>query len=266
MKTARTARTHAIRLMTSGSSQNFLGAPWVAPLVDNVPRPLRERAALRLLSFSPHYFYDRDILAEGERNRRSRRAIAEALIAPYLNPASRVIDYGCGPGYMATAVAGMAGHVDAVDISRGVLACARALNGGAGITYQTPGELRQRDDQADLAYSFAVVQHMRTETLTGVLRLLAAKVRAGGTLLVHFAEPGPRGWRTQADWDTDQSLAGRAKRRYGLNCFGRTATEMIGLAAGSGFTGIAVTPLSELLTVPGGDDVVSQHLLIAQRA
>ncbi len=266
MKTAGTVGILAVQLMTSGSSQNFLGAPWVAHLMDTVPGPLRERAALRLLSFSPHYFYDRDISAEAERNRRSRQALADALIAPYLTPASRVIDYGCGPGYMARAVAGMAGHVDAVDISRGVLACARALNGGAGITYRTPAELRRSSDQADLAYSFAVAQHMRTEGLTGALHLLASKIRVGGTLLMHFAEPGPGGWRTQADWDADQSMGGRAKRRYGLNCFGRTAAEMTGLAAGCCFTGIVVTPLSDLLTIPGGDDVASQHLLVAQRA
>jgi hypothetical protein len=99
MKTARTAVTLAIQLATSGSSQNFLGAPWVASLVDTMPEPVRERAALRFLSFSPHYFYDRDIRAEAERNRQSRRALAEALIAPYLSPRMRVIDYGCGPGY-----------------------------------------------------------------------------------------------------------------------------------------------------------------------
>lgn len=229
MKTARTAVTLAIQLATSGSSQNFLGAPWVASLVDTMPEPVRERAAPRFLSFSPHYFYDRDIRAEAERNRQSRRALAEALIAPYLSPRMRVIDYGCGPGYIARAVAEMVGHVNAVDISRGVLACARALNGGTGVTYLTPGDLWRRDGQADLAYSFAVVQHMRTEALIGTLRLLAAKMRPGGKLLMHFAEPGQGGWRTQADWDTDRSLGGRLKRRYGLNCFGRTSAEMADL-------------------------------------
>src|ERR1017187_1205022 len=266
MKTVRTAMALAIQLAASGSSQNFLGAPWVASLVDTMPQPVRERAALRLLSFSPHYFYDRDIRAEAERNRQSRRGLAQALIVPYLTPRARVIDYGCGPGYMAHAVAEMVGHVDAVDISPGVLACARALNGNTGVTSLTPGDLWRRDGQADLAYSFAVVQHMRTEALVGALRLIAAKIRPGGTLLMHFAEPGQGGWRTQADWDADRSLGGRLKRRYGLNCFGRTSSEMTDLAAEHGFTDITVASLRGQLTVPGDDDITSQHMLTARRA
>jgi SAM-dependent methyltransferase len=264
-RAARTAGTLAVRRATSGAQQNFLGAPWVARLVSTVPERARERTALRLLSLSPHYFYDRDVRAEAERNRRSRQAIAEALIAPHLAPRATVIDYGCGPGYMARAVAGMAAHVDAVDISRGVLACARALNGVPGVSYLTPAELARREDRADLAYSFAVVQHLRTEAVQRVFRLLAAKVRAGGTLLVHFAEPEPGGWRSEAEWDADRSLAGRARQRYGLNCFGRTPAEMRDLAAGQGFTGVTVTPLRGQLAVPGDDDIASQHVLIARR-
>ena len=83
---------------------------------------------------------------------------------------------------------------------------------------------------------------------------------------MHFAEPGRDNWRTQADWDADRSLAGRLKRRYALNCFGRTGAEMTNLAAGHGFTDIAVVALHGKLTVPGDDDVTSQHLLTARRA
>ena len=265
MKTARLAGRVTVQLATSGPGQNFLGAPWVAHVLDAMPGPVRERAALRLLSFSPHYFFDRDIRAEAERNRRSRRALAEALIAPYLAPRATVVDYGCGPGYLARAVAEIAGHVDAVDNSRGVLACARALNGDPGITYQTPEEFRRHAGQADLAYSFAVIQHMRTTAIADALRLLATKIRAEEMLMVHFAEPGQGGWRTEAYWDADRSLAGRAKRSCGLNCFGRTSAEMTDLVAAHGFTDITVKPLRGQLTVPGGDDITSQHMLIARR-
>ncbi len=266
MRAARTAGSLAIQLAASEAQQNFLGAPWVAGVVNAVPERVRARTALRLLSFSPHYFYGRDVRAEAERNRRSRQAIAEALIAPHLDPRARVIDYGCGPGYMARAVAGMAARVDAVDVSRGVLACARVLNGVPGVSYLTPGELARGEGRADLAYSFAVVQHMRTEAVKQALRLIAAKVRSGGTLLVHFAEPGPEGWRTEAQWDADQSLAGRVRRRYGLNCFGRTPEEMRDLAAEQGFTGVTVRSLRGQLKVPGDDDITGQHILIAWRA
>jgi SAM-dependent methyltransferase len=265
MRNVRTAGTLAVQLATSGAEQDFLGAPWVARVVEAMPERARARTALRLLSFSPHYFYDRDIRAEADRNRRSRQAIAEALIAPHLDPRARVVDYGCGPGYMARAVAGMVARVDAVDISRGVLACARVLNGSPGVSYLTPGELARREGRADLVYSFAVVQHMRTEAVKQALRLIAEKVRSGGTLLMHFAEPGPGGWRTEAEWDADRSLAGRMRRRYGLNCFGRTSAEMKDLVAGHGFADITVTPLRGRLTVPGDDDITGQHILIARR-
>lgn len=261
----RQGRRFALVRVTSDGGQNFLGARWVARLVDSSPEQVREGVALRLLSLSPHYFYDRDIRAESERNRRSRQALTQALIAPHMSPTSRVIDYGCGPGYMAHAVAERVDHVDAVDISRGVLACATALNGRSNISYLTPGELRQRAGKADLAYSFAVVQHLRTEALADALGLLADKIRYGGTLLLHFAVPAQGSWRTQAEWDADQSLVRRAKLRYGLNCFGRSADEMEALVSANGFTDIAVQALSGSVILPRDDDIAGQHLLTARR-
>src|SRR5258708_27973334 len=130
-KLARDAGDVLIYRATWGGSQNFLGARWVAGVVDNAPLAAREGVALRLLALSPHYFYDRDVRREHARNRQSPHILADTLIAPYLTPDARVLDYGCGPGYLAAAVAKMAAHVAAVDISRGVLACARALIGGA---------------------------------------------------------------------------------------------------------------------------------------
>jgi len=264
-KQARAAGNVAIACMTSRGSQNFLGAPWIARLVENSPDRIQENVALRLLALSPHYFYDRDMRAEAERNRRSRRTLVEALVSPHLTSTTQVIDYGCGPGYMACAVADKARHVTAVDISPGVLACARKLNGRPNIDYLTPAQFRLDPVRADLAYSFAVVQHVRTEVLTDVVRLLADKLRPGGTLLLHFAIPGQQGWRTEAEWKADRSLAGRLKLRYGLNCFGRSGSEMESLVSGCGFTDVAVQSLAENLLVPCEDDITQQHLLTARR-
>jgi SAM-dependent methyltransferase len=71
-----------------------------------------------------------------------RQTVADDLIAPHLTLGSRVVDYGCGTGYLAAAVARQVARVDAIDISRGALACARALNGLHNITYQTLEEFR----------------------------------------------------------------------------------------------------------------------------
>ena len=262
-KLARDAGNVLVYRATWGGSQNFLGAGWVERVVDKAPNPARERVALRFLSLSPHYFYDRDLRAESARNRRSRQILADELIGPHLTPEARVLDYGCGPGYLAAAVSRQAAHVDAVDISRGVLACARVLNGRPNVAYQTPGEFRATGGRVDVAYSFAVVQHLRTQVVERVLKLLAAALRPGGLLLLHFAVPGET-WRTEAQWLADRSLAGRARLRYGLNCFGRTTAEMVDLATRSGFTEAVARPLRGTITVPG-DDIPDQHLLTARR-
>jgi SAM-dependent methyltransferase len=237
----------------------------VASLLESSPPRVRGRLALRLLSLSPHYFYSRNIAAEAERNRRSRQIIADAIIIPYVSTRSHVIDYGCGPGYMAHAVAGSVAHVDAVDISPGVLACAKIVNKKSNVNYLTPDGLARTSTQADLAYSFAVVQHLSADALADVLSLLARKIRPGGTLLIHFAIPNQGGWRTEADWTADQSFAGRMKLRYGLNCFGRSTTEMLALVSSFGFDDVNVRSLAGTLTVPGDEDIPNQHLVTATR-
>jgi SAM-dependent methyltransferase len=260
----RVASDVVISRATWGGSQNFLGARWVEWIVSRAPEAARQRVALRLLSLSPHYFYDHDLAAEADRNRRSRQILADELIAPLLTPGARVLDYGCGPGYLAASIARRVSHVDAVDVSRGVLACARALNGSPNIAYRTPAEFRASAGTVDLAYSFAVVQHLRTDALVSALGLLAEAVRPGGTLLLHFAVAGELGYRTEEQWLSDGSLAGRAKLRYGLNCFGRSAAEMVDLVAQTGFTDVTARPLSGRIAIPG-DDIPDQHLLTARR-
>jgi len=263
-RAARIASDMLVSRLTWGGSQNFLGARWVEWAVAHAPRAVREPVALRFLSLSPHYFYDRDLAAEAARNQRSRQVLADELIAPLLAPGARVLDYGCGPGYLAAAVARRAGHVDALDVSRGVLACARVLNGSPNITYRTPAEFRA-EGVVDVAYSFAVAQHLRTEALVRALELLALALRPGGTLLLHFAVAGELGYRTEDQWTSDGSLAGRARLRYGLNCFGRSPAELAGLAARCGFSDAVTRPLSGAVTI-AGDDIPSQHMLVARRA
>jgi hypothetical protein len=84
-------------------------------------------------------------------------------------------------------------------------------------------------------------------------------------LLLHFAVPGQQGYRTEEQWLSDGSPAGRAKLRYGLNCFGRSAAEMADLVARSGFTDVVARPLGGSVAIPG-DDIANQHLLTARRA
>ena len=127
-----------LQLALAGSrSHAFLDRRYVAPLLAVIPGRYRRPAALRLLGLSPHYwiyqwcdFYPGEqtrsqvLWAEFHRNERSRVELADKLLRPYLPPAGTVLDFGCGPGFLARAVAGRSGRVVGVDVSRGVLACA----------------------------------------------------------------------------------------------------------------------------------------------
>jgi hypothetical protein len=82
-------------------AERVTGLTSIECVAANAPAPIREHVALRLLSVSPHYFYGPDVRVEDARNRESRQALADTLVLPYLTSDTRVLDYGCGPGYLA---------------------------------------------------------------------------------------------------------------------------------------------------------------------
>jgi SAM-dependent methyltransferase len=182
------------------------------------------------------------------------------ILIPYLHPTDLVLDYGCGPGYMAAAVAPFVRRVEAIDISKGVLACAHVLNGASNIDYETPQSAEARDEGVDLAYSFAVIQHLTDEALGRSLALLRRRVRRGGVLLIHFPVPNDK-WRTEGEWKADQSITGRAKLRFGLNCFGRTEDQIVDLVVNAGFQRPHTIPLAALTVAD--PDIAGEWLLIA---
>ena len=120
--------------ITLGGAQQFLGAPWVSILLRYVP----ERSlALRILSFSPHYYYGdsfwlskKAIESEVKRNDESRRVLMSDILDPYLKSDIVVVDYGCGPGFLAKHVSRKVKKVYAVDIDDGLIACAKIINPG----------------------------------------------------------------------------------------------------------------------------------------
>jgi len=257
---ARKLRTAVAGAVTSGGAQNFLGAPWVSALVRHTPPGLRTSVALRLLAASPHYFFTPDLQAEHARCLTQREGLTEQLLTPFLSPDTVALDYGCGPGYMAVAVARRVRRVEAVDISSGVLACAAVLNAAPNIEYETSTEAATRNDQVEIAYSFAVVQHLTDDTFREALLMLKRRVRPEGTLVLHFATPND-GWRTEQQWRDDTSLHGRAKLRFGLNCFGRGTDHFAEMVAEAGFTDIRIEPLAGLTDADA--DLASQYWLVA---
>jgi SAM-dependent methyltransferase len=250
--------------LTLRGEQNFLGARWVPILVNSTPERWQEQVALRLLALSPHYFYG-DVRQEADRNRVTREQIVHDLIASHVRHDYRVVDYGCGPGYMARAVSKLVRQVDAVDISEGVLACARILNAGTNICYfnvESEEFRRLPDGTHDLAYSFAVVQHVTETTCAPILRSIALKLKPHAPLLLHVVLDDSR-WRTEEEWRRDATLRGRLRFRYGLRCFRRTPDQVESLLEEAGFGVVAVDAIGAKSSV--ADDIATQHLVTAIR-
>jgi SAM-dependent methyltransferase len=253
--------------------QNFLGAWWLPLLVERSPARFRKRVALRVLSFSPHYFFSDGkaelwmqrsrVVKEADRNFRSRARLAEDVIRPHVAPTDTVIDYGCGPGYMAMHISRFARRVIACDISEGTLACARVLNGAANIDYinvRHLGRLDHRQSCADLIYSFATAQHLRDAALQEILRTMYGLLRPGGILLMHVVLNG-NGWKEESDWARDASTRGRLRLRYGLNCFSRASEQVLGFARTAGFAECQLLPMASLTRER---DLAGQHLLLCR--
>ena len=129
------------RAITIGNKpQAFIGAKWVVTLLKVTPQSKKRAMALRILSMSPHYFY-RDanpeyaelplpqfLEAEYTRNRISRQKICHYILKDRLSKRDLVLDYGCGPGFLAKEVAKSVRRVYACDISQGVLEGAKIIN------------------------------------------------------------------------------------------------------------------------------------------
>jgi len=258
----------SVLTMSNQTSQNFLGAGWVPALIEKSPPRYRESLALRVLSLSPHYFFDSKIRfwmpapvirREARRNSSSRSQLVDEIIRPYISPADTVVDYGCGAGYMAFHMARFARRVIGCDISDGALACARVLNGAQNIEYLNPRQLAEQQPTADLVYSIAMAQHMMDSALSEILRFIRRLLRPRGTLLMHVVVNG-QGWRSESESVNDKSLRGRLRLKCGLNCFSRSPDQVLGLARDAGFSGCRLMPMAQITQVD--DDVARQHLLL----
>jgi SAM-dependent methyltransferase len=257
--------------------QNFLGARWVPAFLRRVPASRRRIWALRMLSLSPHYFFDGDNPAyRGMRGREyletvfrinaeSRVEIYEKLLMPELTAESVVLDYGCGPGFLAKAVAPHVKKLYAIDISVGALECARILNPAENIEYLSADDRGLEtipEGSIDVAYSFAVFQHLTDDVLANVLANTYEKLRTGGKLIVHVQLADDM-WRTEIDWRRDASLRGRVKFRYGLHCFGRTENEYQRILDRQGFEVLAIRQMEDVFGPARNTD--SQRMIYAQR-
>jgi len=253
--------------LTLGGAQEFLGARWVSALVKVAPHRFRRPVAERLLSLSPHYFYGKsywlsreELQAEVLRNDESRRKLMDDILTPYLRRDMLVLDYGCGPGFLARHVSQRVARVYAVDISEGVLACAKAINAErSAIEYRNIKTGAPRD-ACQFAYSFAVFQHLTRETAEQAAEFIYGALGAGGKAVIHVVLDTDDGWKAESSAD---SIELKIKRKYGLNCFSRSEKEYMELFQSCGFADVKIQPVSNFSDVR--DDIQTQHILTATK-
>lgn len=264
---------------TLGSSpQNFLGAKWVRRMLDRAKPEKKHVWALRLLSLSPHYFLNPDDpkyqgLSNDEyleqvfqESLASRRKIFDHILKERLEPSDVVIDYGCGPGFLAVETSKHVKHLYAIDISEGALACAEVLNNNENLNYVVANEAGFAsipDESVDAIYSFAMIQHIADDIYDIVLENCRKKLKPGGKLILHIQLLNGN-WRSEEEWRNDTSISGKLKFKYGLHCFGRSEEAHAERLVKHGFTNPTIFPVVELIE-EDFDDVGSQHLLISSK-
>lgn len=256
--------------------QTFLGARWVRWALDHAPPAKKRRWAFRLLSLSPHYFLDRNApanrsLSEQEYFEKaaavwlsSREQFFKVALNDRLADAQVILDYGCGPGFLAATLAKHFDRVFACDISSGALDCARVLNPADNLTYALVDDtgLPEIDDASlDAVVSLAVVQHLSGEAYEKLLAVCHRKLKDGGKIILHV-QLNEGVWKTEDAWKEDQSIKGKLKYSYGLHNFGRPESEHLTMAQRAGFSEVKIEPLSPLFP-DGFEDIGEQHLLCA---
>lgn len=264
-----------INTLTLGKeNQSFLDAWWIQRLLGAAPAGYRRQMALTVLSWSPHYFFrkinpDYERLShtdfterEFERNRSTREKLCTSILLPYLEKDQVVLDYGCGPGFLAHNVSKHVRKVYGTDISQGVLACAEILHGSPSVAFVHTSRLDAvPDDSLDLAYSFAVIQHVSDSILRGILTTIFRKLKAGGRILIHVVLDASN-WKTEDEWRSDTSALGRLRLKFALNCFKRSEYAVREIFESAGFQQIVVRRIDEMCS-DNFDDVCTQHMVSA---
>ncbi|WP_018640429.1 class I SAM-dependent methyltransferase [Parafrankia elaeagni] len=190
----RVSHLRSLLLAVTGG-RTFLGARWVRLLLAVTPAPRRPGLALRLVGLAAHHPRGQRPDRSAHRDRGAHDMFVRDVLEPYLAPEQDLLDVGCGPGYLARAVAGRVWSVEAVDLSRGVLACARVLNHAVNIDYRTPREFFGSGRRVDIAVSLTLATQLDDEDLSALLTSVWTSLRPGGCLVLRASVSGPAGGR-----------------------------------------------------------------------
>lgn len=257
--------------------QTFLGAKWIEKILELIPESKKRLWALRFVSMSPHYFIteipeyrkmsNEQVLESSFKSvRQSRIDICNKLLNKHLQISDVILDYGCGPGFIANIVSENVKKVYAVDISAGAIACAKILNGAENIEYLRADKEGLRaisDELVDVVYSFAVAQHLKDEVLNEILKNCHQKLKQGGKLLLHIQMTNEI-WLTQQDFAKDTSIKGKLKYQYDLHCFGRSEEKYLEIVGSQGFENFSLEEFKGF-DAKYDEELKTQRLLIAYK-
>ncbi len=253
--------------------QTFLDAKWIRFLIKSTPQKYKKTVALNMLALSPHYFFGEKkdkrsfLIREYKRNLSSRKLLFKHIISDHISPQSIVMDYGCGPGFLAKIVAGQAKKVYALDISDGVLLCANTINHRDNLNYLNVFKNQASkitDNSVDLIYSFAVLQHVSENLVDDIFKLFYTKLKEHGKVLLQV-QMDADGWKTETEWKEDNSISGKLKYKYGLHAFSNSVSFYEDKLKKNKLKILSLAELKEVLPFPF-DDIYYQQLITAEKS
>ena len=268
-----------LKLITSGiKEQNFLGNPLIPYIFLIIPQRYQKVFSLMLLGISPHYFiyqysskypkdYARNKILEDEycRNIDSRKIICEHILKKYLSSDLTVLDFGCGPGILAREVARYSRKIIGIDVSCGVIKCAKVLNNSNNIEYYTSKNtcFPISEESIDLIYTFAVIQHLNEITYEKILREMYRVLKPGGKVICHIAlNPDNEGIKTNCK-NEQINLKKFIKRRLLLDVYLRSPEVVIKKIINAGFHRPSCTLVKDIVDI--SDDIAEQHLFVYEK-
>lgn len=164
---------------------------------------------------------------------RRRRAYRELLLGSGAQPGDRVLDVGCGTGYLTALLAeavGPDGGAVGVDPSEAMVSQATEVLSGAGARYLVgfAESLALEDGSFDVVTSSLALHHIDEDQRQAAATEMARVLRPGGTVLV-------------ADFRPPSSRLGQwfVKNVVGLGMASNPVEATPHLLAGVGFTGLS---------------------------
>jgi ubiquinone/menaquinone biosynthesis C-methylase UbiE len=154
----------------------------------------------KILTSSPHYLYPKNNLyfVSGEyeeklsQMRTSREAIANEVLSKLINTKDEVLEFGCGPGIIISAVARYCQHATGVDVSQTILKVAGELHRDVkNVSFQRSSgmDLQILTDQCfSFIYSIECIQHIDKVHAVTFFHEFYRILKPGGRLLVQFPD------------------------------------------------------------------------------